>query len=377
MIGLGLTTAGIADLHRTLAGHHLIRTTLRVLDLAHNQLRTLTAFFEDGQVNYDGTDAATTDRSTTLTLFDPRFATGLDSRSPSDLTAGPERMLAITYSVAATRGGPWVDIPVFTGPITEVNRKGWTVNVECLGKEYLARHAMHSTKVWAKGTRKTDIILDIIVRVCGETASLVTIPTMAQRTTKATSLGSEDDPWTLAQTLAGECDQRLYYDGRGECRMMPKTPTNTVYTFRDGPGGTVLELPESGPDAFDSLTNRVRVEGSKPSYVGVAIAPASHPLNPYRLGRNGVGMAWTLSESDSDAKSKAAATKSAQAKLKPKLDVPVSANFSALPAPHLEIGDRCQLSTATAAFPFQFTSSSLPLRCDEGQTVGLTGRVSQ
>ena len=100
-------------------------------------------------------------------------------------------------------------------------------------------------------------------------------------------------------------------------------------------------------------------------------------LNPYRLGRNGIGMAWTLSESDDNAKSKSAAVKSAEKKLEPKLDIPVSASFSALPAPHLEIGDRCQLSTDTVSFPFQFGSSSLPLRCDEGQTVGLTGRVSK
>ena len=380
MIGLGLSTDALTGLHRTLTTHHLLRVTLRLLDQIHNQLRSLTGFFEDGQVNYSDDESATAERSLSLSLFDPRFLSGLDSRNPADMTAGPNRLVQVCYEVKPT-GGSWASIPVFTGPVTAVKRQGWTLDVECLGKEYLARHAMHSSKTWAKGTRKTDIIQDILTRVCGESAELVDIPNLSQRTTKAVSLGSEDDPWTLAQTLAGECDQRIFYNGRGECRMRAKSGGNVVYRFRSGHGGNVLTMPESGPDAFDDLINRVRVTGVTPKKgaapVGVAIAPKSHQLHPYRLGRNGVGLAWTLDESDDNAKSKSAAVKSAEKKLAPKLDVPVRASFSALPAPHLEVGDLCELVTPTIVYPFRFGSSSLPLRCSEGQTVGLVGRVSK
>lgn len=384
MIGLGLSTAALTGLHRTLTSHHLLRVTLRMLDPLHNQLRTLTGFFEDGQVNYSDDGAATTERSLSLMLFDPRFLSGLDSRNPADLTAGPNRLVQVRYEVKPA-GRSWVSVPVFTGPITSVQRQGWMVEVECLGKEYLARHAMHSSKTWGKGTRKSDIIRDILTRVCGETSSLVDVPTLAQRTTKAVSLGSEDDPWDLAQKLAGECGRRLFYDGRGECRMRAKTGGNVVYRFRSGLGGNVLTMPESGPDAFDSLINRARVTGVKPAKakkgtptpVGVALAPKSHPLNPYRLGRNGVGLAWTLDESDDNAKSKSAAVKSAEKKLAPKLDIPVKASFTSLPAPHLEVGDLCELVTPTIVYQFRFGTSSLPLKCDQGQTVGLVGRVSK
>ena len=379
MIGLGLTSTQLADLHATLATHHRLRIELRLLDLSHQELRWLTRFFDDGQVNYSDDGGATSDRSATASLFDPRFESGLDSRNPADVTAGPNRLLAISYEVAPPNGG-WVSVPVFTGPVTSIRRRGYSVQVECLGKEYLARHAMHSTKSWAKGTPKSSIVQDILVRICGEAASRVTIPTWSQRTTKSVSLGSEDDPWKLAQQLADQCGYRLFYDGRGHARTAPKKGGGVLYTFRDGQGGTVLTLPDSGPDAFDQLINRVRVTGVKPKKakkgtptpVGVAIAPKSHPRNPYRLGRNGVGMAWTLQESDDNAKSKSAATK-----LAPKLETTVSASFTALPVPHLEIGDRCSLQTDTIGHTFQFGTSSLPLRCTETQTVGLVGRVSK
>lgn len=383
MIGLGLTSEGMEALHSTLASHHCIRTTLRILDLQHTEVRTLTSFFEDGQVNYSDQEGAGSDRSASLSLFDPRFQSGLDSRSPAELTAGPNRLMAITYDVRAP-GGSWVSVPVFTGPVTTVRRYGYVVRVECLGKEYLARHAMHSSKSWAKGTRKSDIIKDILTRVCGESSSLVDVPTLSQRTTKTVSLGSEDDPWALAQALAKECDYRLFYDGRGEARLS-KPGGNVLYTFRSGQGGTVLTQPESGPDSFEQLINRVRITGVKPAKakkgtptpVGVALAPESHPLSPYKLGRNGVGMAWTLDEYDDNAKSKSAATASAKKKLDPYLDTPVSSSFTALPAPHLEIGDSCRLTTDTVSYVFAFGSSSLPLRCSEGQVVGLVGRVSR
>lgn len=384
MIGLGLTSTELARLHRTLASHHLLKVTLRLFDLDHRELRVLTPYFDDGQVNYSDTDGTTSDRSATLTLFDPRFRTGMDNRNPADRTAGPNRLIAIRYAVRPPNG-PWVSIPVFCGPVTAVKRRGWYVQVECLGKEYLARHAMHSTKSWPKGTRKSSIVRDILIRVCGEDPSQVSIPTWPQRTSSALSLGSEDDPWKLAERLAGHCGYRLFYDGRGKARTARKSGSNVLFTFRDGAGGSVLTMPESGPDSFDQLINRVRVTGVKPKKakkdtptpVGVAIAPRSHPRSPYRLGRNGVGMAWTLQESDDHADSKKKATKTAKEKLQSKLVTPISASFTSLPVPHLEIGDLCSLQADTVGHRFRFGSASLPLRCSETQTVGLVGRVSK
>ena len=383
MIPLGLSSADLADLALTLRTPHRLRVGVALLDLGHNRLADLSGYHKDGQVTLDATSGAEADRSAQVVLGDPEYRLGIDARDPADIRTGPHRMLQITYSVqACIPGAQWYKVPVFTGPIIRPQRKGSDITVECLGKDYLCRHALHGTKTWPKGTRKTDIIRDILVTVCGEDAARVEVATHTARTTGATTLlsdGDEGDPWALVQLLADQVGWSARYDGRGNFRCGPVVQ-RAVYSFRHGEDGNLIDYPEMGDDAFE-LVNRWRVVGrssGKTEPTGVALAPTGSRLNPYTLGRNGVGMAWTKDVRDdtitttTQAKAKAAKLRDAESGV-----TYVDAAITVYPAPHIELDDLVDLSTPDFGRQLAYSRATIPLNSDPKQSVGITARMTK
>ena len=379
---LGLAPADMRAYLATLASNHEMNVTIDLLDLLHRRVGSLTQRLIDGQVDVDaGAERVT--RTCSVSLLDPQRATGLESATDT-MPTYVTRMLAITVSVRPPAVGatvqPWIDVPVFTGPVSRIERADDVLTVEAHGKEFLCAHAAHGTKTWPKGARKSDIVREVLTRMCGESTSRAHIDRTEDRLGAPITLTQNADAWAFCASLAG--GTHLWYDATGHARMSRNTARN-MYTFHDGPGGTILDEPDTVSDAIETLVNRVIVTGNppsdnKPAPVAVAVAPYAYPLSPSRIARGGVGQAYTLEIDDNKATTMAQASARANAELNNALAVDtVKAEFKSLPVWHLEPGDRVSIQTARLGTEFLMQKYSLPLTHSGVMTVGANRAVSR
>lgn len=278
---------------RTIVSSHEMRVRVRLLTLDGDDVSDLTDDLLDGQVNVDTT--AETDRSLSLTVADPRHQLNLDSDAASDGAIYLDRMIRVDYRVFVAGLDEWADVPVFTGPIVTMSRNGGEIELSCLGKERLAQGQCWRPLTIKKGHNIVDAIRTILRERAGETR--FAFPEKSKRLAHSVSIGRMQQPWAVAQRLAAAIDRQLYYDGAGVCRLR-KIPQHSVYTFRDGDGGSVLSDPAVTYDAT-TVRNVVWVKGGKPKGAqgknkgddkdnrddGPALLAEPRELIPQRAGR--------------------------------------------------------------------------------------------
>lgn len=369
MIPLGLSASDLAALNTALATHHQMKVTVQTLTLAGAYESDLSALLVDGQVNVDYTAVVT--RTATVTLLDPARTLVFDSDSPADSALFLDRMLRINYSVLVN--GAWVAIPIFTGPISKLDRAGDTVVAEAQGKEWLAMGACWRPYTLRKGILSTAAIRAVLTDRAGETS--FNVPDLPTRLPRSISLGRESAPWDTARAIARSLNRQLFYDGRGTCRLrtFPGTP---LFTY--SPSMMVGRLLISyGGDTI----NAVWVKGATPrgskSPVGyAAIAPTTHPLSPQRLGRAGSPRYLLSVVEDETIRSISQAKAIAVRSLNASLLQSVSVTFDALPIPHLEPGDVVLANATEGAVTFSLSTYSLPLTTSQPMTVGYLRNVS-
>lgn len=376
MISLGLSSTGLAQLQATLAGHHSLRITVQVLRLDGTRMADLSDRFLDGQVNVDSTAAVT--RTCTLTLMDPDRSLQFDSDSPSDGAIYLDRMIQVNYSVRPP-GGAQVTIPVFTGPLTKLSRSDDVVNIEAQGKEALGMGVFWQPRTYTKGWLKTDVIKSILQTEAGESFSKFTFVESSVRLPADYSITSANTPWGVAKHVAAGMGLHLFYDGRGVARLTT-WPQASVFHFRQGDGGTVMSTPDITYSS-EGLRNSVIVRGGVPSGQKKALeyrisAPASHPLSPWRLGRNGIPryLAEVIDNSSivNIGEAQTVAVNALNQALLQEIDV----QFDALPIPHLDEGDVVRIYTDEFNAPFRMTKWSLPLSHAALMSTGYLSRLS-
>lgn len=348
-----------------------------MLTLGHSYVGDLSAQLLDGQVTIDG-DAEVT-RSLTCQLLDPDRVLKLDSTSPNDGALYFDRMLQITYSVKSEILPRWVDVPIFTGPITKMSRTDEIVNLEAQGKESLVSPPVvaYFSKSWAKGIKRTSIAKAIMRDYGGETK--FTIPDWSETTAGPVSMTSEANMWELVQKLiGGRTSRHAFYDGRGVlvARKMPQSPS---FTFKTGTGGSVTSKPVVDYNG-DAIVNGVRVKGVTPKgkktpVTATVLAAASHPLSPKALGRNGKSRVMLEVLDDDSIKTTAQAKKLAASHLATKLKQAVEVKFDSLVIPHLEPEDVYTLSTPDFSIDARARQFSIPLRSGV-MAVGTAKKVS-
>jgi hypothetical protein len=377
MISLGLSSADLKLFHQGLATHHSVKVSIAVLTLNHKYVGDLSTALLDGQVNIDG-DADVT-RSLTCQLLDPDRVIQLDSSSPNDGALFFDRMIQVTYSVKSEALPRWVDVPIFTGPVVKMSRTGDIINLEAMGKEALVipPTVAYYGKTWAKGLKKTDIVRAILRDYGGETK--FTIPDWTYRTTTPVTMTSETNMWALVKKLVGGREVRhVFYDGRGTL-VVRDTPKTSTCSFATGPGGNVTTRPVIEYDGA-ALVNAVRVKGGDPkgkakAPVVTVLAPASHPLSPVALGRNGKPRVILEILDDDTVKTAAAAKQLATSHLETVLKQAVDVKFDALVWPHLEPEDAYTLTTGDFAIGARARQFSIPLRSGV-MSVGTVKKVS-
>lgn len=386
MLPLGLTGAEQRALHRTLADSHSVRVDVAVTDLNGDVLSRLDPDAISGQVNVDA-DAPVT-RSLTMSILDPSHSLALDSDSPADGALYLDRMLHVVYSVKVPTLG-WVDVPVFTGPVTKVDRAGELVNVECQGKEALALGAFWYPMTLKKGHDKVGAIRTILRDRAGE--NRFDFPDLAARLHRTASFGRQSVPWTEARRIARSMNRQLFYDGRGVCRL--RAYPGHGFTFRSGDGGLIVGAPQVAYST-ERVRNAVWVKGGKPKGVATDddpntpapksvpdvqfrdVASPSHPLSPVRLGRNGVSRFLLEVIENPRIRSRAEAKRVARRRLNDLLMEAVDVTFESLPVPHLEPMDIIRVTTREATVQVRLRSYSLPLVVGENMSVGFHKLVS-
>lgn len=371
MISLGLHAADQAALLKTLGQSHRARSLVTVSDLSGNTVASLTKHLDDGQVNFDATQ--TISRSLQATFNDPGRALPFDTDSPADTALYFDRQVRVERGVLV--GSTWRDIPVFTGPITALSRPGDQVVVTASGKEVWFTGAAWRPFTLHKGMRKTDAIRYILQH--GNpfySEQHISIPTLSGVLPSAIAVARDTNLWVLATSIASSMGMQLFYDGAGVCRLRYR-PTRPLLTFA---AGSVVTRPQITYSS--NVVNAAYVQGGKPKGAkgpvsALAIAPASHPLSPKRIGR--VLLPGGKVTTDSSIMTKAEALARAEQLVKVGLLQSVQVAFEALPNPlfdPLDVGEVHADDIGAVVFPI--ISSSLPLGTTQNMTVGYTKSVS-
>lgn len=381
MLSLGLSADDQAAFIRGLLGTHTLRVRVQILDTTHRLQGDVSTMLLDGAVTVDALADVT--RSASLSLYDPDHQLQLDSNAPVDGALYYDRMISLAYQVTSyeyvnpDNGEPiTVTVPVFTGPISSMDRDSDVVSLEAMGKEVFSQPPSYAwrTRNYGIGTLRTSIVRELLENT-GETR--FNIEPWSLRTANVFGVTAETNVWSLAKKMAG--DRMLYYDGAGTL-VMRQPLTRTVFTFTDGDGGSVLTKPKFSYRT-DDLRNIVRVKGGIPKgwktqVVRTAYAPASHPLSAQSLGRNGHARHLVEIIEDQDLVTPEACQERADKALALALKTEVAAAFDGIPVPMMEWGDMIAVRAGGVSVSSRLDQFTLPLKAGESMAYGFNDRRS-
>lgn len=375
MIDLGLSSSEKKALLRTLSSSHMVSVDVHLLDLEHRSLAKLSGRVTGGQVNID-VDADVT-RQAQLTILDPKAQVSVDT---DDGAPRLDRMIRIHYNVWVDAPiNNWVGIPIFTGPITTVRREEGVITVEALGKELIALDPGWRSATYPKGRNKVDTLRAIMRDLTGERH--FQMPTAwSARTEKTISLTKNAAGWTWAKNISKSLGAQVFYDGRGKLRLR-RRPIRSVFTFRDGDGGTVLTPPLMSESERD-LTNTVRVIGAVPKRKKKALTkesylPKSHPYNPQKIGRYGKARHRPETIEDDNLRTQAEVDRVARRRIAELQVTERQVSFDCLPIPILEEYDPVTIDCKGAKGTVRITQMTIPLGHAGVSTIGYIGKVSK
>ena len=366
MLPLGLSTQEQRWFHEALVSSQRTHTRLQLLDLDHNHLGDLTELLDDGQVDIVSIGEKAT-RSCSLTLFDPWHRSTLDGATPGTTGVYLDRMIRVIRSTWVPQMGEWVDVPMFTGPITKAPRSGHSLNVEAMGKEILAQSPRLKARVWAKGLTRVGVCRSILEELAGETRfDLPSLGPKSARLPKNLTLPEESIPWDHVMRLSRSMNWQGFYDGRGVFRMRAKY-SRPVWEFRDGDGGAVLSMPQVEPDIADEeVFNRWRVKGNGKIDITRTI-PTWHSRSPQSLGRrdrsgNLVPRYLLHVEENDDIRTRAEAVDLAEEMRREGMKDTGKVTWEGLVIPHLEPVDTLQIDAGGIVTTARLREASWSLR---------------
>lgn len=376
MIPLGLNAEDMKLFTASLKQSHQISIRCYILDLDHNHVEDVTDQFKDGQVNVDGTQVPDRDLTCTLVTQDlMSFESGNISTGSSFAT----RLIQVFYGVRSELLDRWVWVPVFTGPISGFSRDGATVEITAQGKEALFQGVAWKSRTFAKGTLKSYILRDLLVRY-GE--SRVDVPTINVKSDRAITLGPNVVLWDYLQSIARSWGSgRLIYDGRGRVKYFNYS-SRVMWRFRQGEGGTLLGDPKITYQMPDEFYNCARVYGATPRkstkrIFAEYVAPRTHPLSPVSMSRRGVPQYFARVETDDQITTQAAANAWVRNTVNNSLLGSVDVQAESLVIPHLEPWDVCSIQGDSYNSNFRLMKFSIPLNASGRMTIGHHARVSK
>jgi hypothetical protein len=331
-----------------------------------------------GQVNIDVT--ADTTRSASMDLRDPTHELKLDALAPTDGSLYFTKMVRIIFVVSPPDYSVHYSIPIFTGPLTGATRNGPIVSIDAQGKEVLSFQNIWNGKTYKKGMKKVEVIQKIM-QAAGEVTRKMQFVSRSGRIGTHLSASRKFTFWGLCRKIANSMGLQLFYDGRGTLRLR-RQPGKAIYQFSDDT--VMVSLPQVTYAQNDEFCNVVEVIGGKPKGKGKkvkkvhvkVVAPRSHPMSPWNLGRNGTPRYVPQTIEDDSIKSKKDARALAKRTLDRALDQSVSVTFDSLPIPYLEEFDLLKFQTRTSAGKFRLKQMSIPLTVDGTSSIGYLRNVT-
>lgn len=368
MILLGLSQRELNKLFDLLVTHHRIAVNVQLLTLEHKYVGDITKRLLGGQVTIDA-DASEASRSCSLELLDPHHQLSLDADAPEDGSLYATRMVKVIYSVISVDRKDRFDIPIFCGPLSKVNRNGPILQVEAQGKEVLSMSSVWKSRDFKKGMKKTEVIQVLMEELGGE--KKMDFAKSNARIPRRMGISRDKTSWDLAQSIARSMNMHLFYDGRGVCRLRPM-PTKPIYTFSRR--GALLSPPQAGYDMMEAV-NAVQVIGGKPKgskkkITYRMVAPKSHALSPWKLGRWGTPRYLPEVIEDSSIRSKTEARKIAISTLRARLVQSVEVTFDSLPIPLIEEMDICRVTADDFSGTFRMSKMTIPLTANGTSSIG-------
>lgn len=402
MINLGLSAADKQAFHRALRSSHRIRVRVRIHNRDEKIIHTFRGSILSGAVQVDATQSSARSwvfarregqgsgpiRTLDLTILLPRKDQAWLPDAPGSESAYADNFISVLYGVWVddlSGGADWVDVPIFWGPITGLNKNGDQVTIRGEGKEILGLepHVLWSPFTLRKGTKRTAAIRRVLEAI-GERR--FSIPRFGQRLKARWSLDRHQEPWKVASRIAKWGDWQLFYDGRGRARIR-RWPQNRVWLFKSGPNGTLLSKPNI---SYDTSETRNLIELTDSRQVRVVVRPGGHhPLSPWKLRRNGVMRYMVHREDLEGVQGEAEMRRRGERLLADLSAVQTNVEFDSLVIPHLEEGDRVGVlvgDTSRATGPareldgvhieFRLQRFTIPLTAGESMSVGVNRRVS-
>lgn len=364
--------------NRTLTGLSSKRIKVSLLDRSGDTVANLTPYFTgNGQVVMDARADVT--RAGTFEIIDLKRAFGFDADTYQGGDLDLTRMIRAWWVTDGALLANYVSVPIFTGPVTRLTRKGPVVTIEAQSKEVYGLGTGHRTKTVRKGARKVDALRAIARDMMGETR--LAIPDLKAKLSANVVVRPQDQPWKVMQRIAHSMGKQLYYDGAGVLRLR-ELPAKVAWSFSSGAGGSIVSDIEVAADLTEVI-NRVRVVGRTPKatkanrrpkpFSAVATAPRNHPLSPWQLGPPGAPMFKTEEVQNDQCRSNGECAKVARARLERGLTLTRSLAFDSVPIPFLEPLDKVLVRTDHESVTMRLETFTLPLGASGVMQVGYTG----
>lgn len=334
-----------------------------------------------------------------------------DPTSPGSALSA-DRILKVIYSVRVPHedeDDTWVDVDVFTGPISHIARDEMTVSVEAQSKEAyllppnrLKRSLIPDDDPTRKvtteaGERTVTIVEDhkiksyyagdlirALARRHGERR--LRVPRTDRKLPEDRKLfdtaRQQDGAWKVMQIIAQP--QRLYFDGDGWLVLQKRRQRHASYVFSDGDEGEVLNVPAVDWD-MSTFRNTVELrafqkkqgnEKENPTLRVTVSLERSHPLSPHSLRRNGQNreLVETI-ETDHVYADTKQARHDADQMLTRIAHQSQTVTFTSIPIPHLEPGDLVALDVkGQRRVNFELKKFTLPLT-PAAMSIGYTRKV--
>lgn len=310
----------------------------------------------EGQVDVD----ATADIERTLSVtFANVPETSTDATSPgAALSAKRQLKVIVTVYVPREDGTITpVDVPVFYGPISRVQRDTETVSVEASGKEsfFLPPNRLRRSTVPGENEDEQKIesyyvgaLIKTMAKRHGE--RMLRVPRTDAKIAEDSKLfdkaSQESGAWPLMQKIAN--NRQLYYSADGYLTMRKRRSKRPCYVFKDGANGNVLTDPVIEWDQ-STFRNTVdlrafqRKSGNEKENPALRVSVSLegwHPLSPNSLSRNGLGRELVeVVDSEQVYNDEKNAKKDAQDILDRLAHESAIVQFDALPVYHLESSD--------------------------------------
>ena len=366
MLHLAIPASQRAELDHVLgggSGRIEARGGAQILNSDHRVISDLSQWLVDGQVEWDTT--ALVQRTATATILDPDGRAGLDSVRVTDASVRLDRYLRLRRDVWLPSAREWVSIPLFTGPLSGVERDGHTITVAAQGKEAIALQPFWQPLSWGKSTPRVQVIEDMMRRGAGEWA--FSMPP-GWRTplgkTKSVARVIGDDQftvWQQAKWQAKALAADLFYDARGVLRLR-RRPVLPAWRFTEDDVTGRPRVSERTRDIINvvAVTGGVPKGGSRP-VTAIRPLPVDHPWSPAALGRRGVGRRRIEEITDDTLVTKSAAVAAADRRLREHETSTVDMTFDALPVPMLEPNDLYRVDAYDVATTARIHKATIPV----------------